>query len=626
MDGLGQHLCFKSLCECSRDGILSVFETYKYDDMKLNQWLGDSMLNYLVHQRVRDLKYQVHNSLASMAKWAQLAMRNETLARLYDEAHVGYVLKLSVTMMKRKGDIMEAVIYFLHEAQNESETWKRESAGASLVHIINCLLDLAKQTLDYSGFSGTYGFEARPGESSRQSALRQAQEWLASFQCPQDQRAYTHSSLRGATDFLTKSGRLQFPDTPDVRGALRKHIVCCYENDHPLAWVEMATPHHPFFEDIDVLAGNCLDGPPVHILDRSLGFWEQRAYILKTIFPDLVTLELSLFTAHGWSSSHNCFKASYHAIWPDIIVDKERANVVRLTTLRKFEQLSKNDQTISGLLSELQRADGKNEWASIFDQSSVFGGSFRLPYCDKIEKRLGRRFREGRPILPCGVWRFTFDSDGLPDSCRQLYSPSDLSKEQWLERGSVRRADNPPLPRYKPVGKQMPSNAARPSSRSPFTSSYDPRARWQRKEMKEIDDWNGEQRSRRRHWDGTAEEFHRWICWYLHDVDAVDSAMAEIPAKPGKRRFLWTHRGTKGAIEVQELDGEVFIRGNAEQQLYLLHLVKQFTSEWNGKVPVRKATKKAAPAQQWHSRSSRAAWSGHGWASGASCSWPTWSA
>ena len=44
----------------------------------------------------------------------------------------------------------------------------------------------------------------------------------------------------------------------------------------------------------------------------------------------------------------------------------------------------------------------------------------------------------------------------------------------------------------------------------------------------------------------------------------------------------------KGAIELREfdqkngwdLDGEVFVKGNAEQQQYLVELIKEFTSAW----------------------------------------------
>ena len=40
-----------------------------------------------------------------------------------------------------------------------------------------------------------------------------------------------------------------------------------------------------------------------------------------------------------------------------------------------------------------------------------------------------------------------------------------------------------------------------------------------------------------------------------------------------------------GAVEIQEPDGEIFVRGNQEQQLFLVEFLRQFTDEWCGAIP-----------------------------------------
>ena len=64
--------------------------------------------------------------------------------------------------------------------------------------------------------------------------------------------------------------------------------------------------------------------------------------------------------------------------------------------LPRFETESVKGGKIADLRNELLSADERDVWDAVFDISSVRGGSFRMPFCDKMDK--GRL--EGRPILP----------------------------------------------------------------------------------------------------------------------------------------------------------------------------------------------------------------------------------
>ena len=55
--------------------------------------------------------------------------------------------------------------------------------------------------------------------------------------------------------------------------------------------------------------------------------------MLHRRFPSANPLRLLLFKASGFHRDKKCQKASFHCVWPDLIVDKERAHVVRLQTI-----------------------------------------------------------------------------------------------------------------------------------------------------------------------------------------------------------------------------------------------------------------------------------------------------
>lgn len=113
--------------------------------------------------------------------------------------------------------------------------------------------------------------------------------------------------------------------------------------------------------------------------------------------------------------------------------------------------------------------------------------------------------------------------------------------------------------------------------------------------------WGDEQRRRRRLCrGGSADDFKRRIDELLDDRDGNESTLLPIQAKKGRARWLWSSRRLKGAVEIQEPTGEVFIRGNQEQQLYLIEFLRQFTEEWDGDIP----KPHTAAKQKWQSLAS----------------------
>ena len=261
---------------------------------------------------------------------------------------------------------------------------------------------------------------------------RKAIEWLRNFEVPLDTvTGYTHSSLRGGRDPTTRTGRIQVPDDPRFQKELATHIASLYDAHEPATLVEMSTNHFPFVEDIDIEAtmGGTNQpgiGPPdriVHNPHDHFRFWRFRALSLHRLFPKS-TLRLVLYSASGKHNEKGCFKTSFHCVWPDLIVDRERAHQVRLSTIDSFADAASRPRVHGGdddgewaaqLLERLVAsappgAAASNSFESLFDITGVRAGSLRMPLCDKVVRDAPGRPYEGRPIQPVGEIEFEFSS------------------------------------------------------------------------------------------------------------------------------------------------------------------------------------------------------------------------
>eukprot|EP00667_Euglena_gracilis_P004351 EG_transcript_4372 len=69
------------------------------------------------------------------------------------------------------------------------------------------------------------------------------------------------------------------------------------------------------------------------------------------------------------------------------------------------------------------------------------------------------------------------------------------------------------------------------------------------------------------------------------------STLEQLPAKVGTN-WLWRHRTLKGAVHLNLPSGEVRLQGNWEQQVHLLHLLKDATTVWDKPLVINKNKKK----------------------------------
>jgi hypothetical protein len=204
--------------------------------MKMMQWQGDAVLGLLARAAVSKKSSGSEGSnQAMMARWAQLSVSNTSLIDLFDDAQVQSLLRCSTLRGKQKADRMEAIIFMLHHLSEDRnvQDWKSDLIRNTLEAIVGALLAIGRKRNRHY-FSWTAGTSAK-----------EIREWLVRFQCDRAD-TYTHSSLFGAKDFTTNTGRLNFPDTEPLRLQLEEKLVALYHLGCPACYVEMATPAYPF--------------------------------------------------------------------------------------------------------------------------------------------------------------------------------------------------------------------------------------------------------------------------------------------------------------------------------------------------------------------------------------------
>lgn len=398
------------------------------------------------------------------------------------------------------------------------------------------------------------------------SSLDEARRWLRQFECPRDDPSYTHSSMRGARDWVTSSGRLRIPDTEDAQRQLFDAISLSYRNWRPMCFVEMCTERRPFIEDIDILgSSNWDDSPPDDLIIES-DFFKLRAKELRRLCPQIASLELTLFTASGWHRDKECYKASFHAIWRELVVTESLAGILRSETVASFKRLSEEEEPLKSLQRKLLDLSPKNTWDMVFDITSVRAGSFRMPFCDKFAQGA----REKREVRPVGVYMFEFGEPSAAenDSVKQvsLIGPADLSEIEWLRRGTVRRPHDPPPPLVKlapsiELSPGYPVDGARQAAHSSSPSLP----------QQVIDTLEGTSR-----WMRPAAELRDELNRRCGDLRGVESTWGELPSKPEEQRWQWKskRKDVRGCVELRLPSGEIVVRG-AEQQKARLHLLLQ---------------------------------------------------
>ena len=300
----------------------------------------------------------------------------------------------------------------------------------------------------------------------------------------------THCSLMGSSDVFTTTGKWYFPDAPDVQKTLFENIAWLFPRKMYLYMSERQTPRFPFIEDLDVQARPDWQGkldpkekprPPDELImnrpQRINGqvtgdpgeLMRKRAIAVHMIYPHINPLEVMVYSASGYNKGKDMLKSSFHLVWRQLIVDADRAPVIRHVTLGLFQEETMRPGSFLGhLQSRLLQLHESNNWELVFDSTTINArNGLRLPYSDKASmvidseenkrkvkegklsktKAPKKRVREDRPSVAVGCIRYDFDKDpetgsDVIVSAKWVADRESYTIAEWIAKGSCRRDPN----------------------------------------------------------------------------------------------------------------------------------------------------------------------------------------
>lgn len=211
----------------------------------------------------------------------------------------------------------------------------------------------------------------------------------------------------GSQDLFTTTGKWHFPDADDVQQQLFENIAWLSHKNIYHYISERQTPRFPFIEDFDIqagvdwkepLPGQIRPDPPDElimtkpILDANgqvTGdpgvLMKYRAQAIHMIYPQIENLYCLVYSASGYNKGKEMLKSSFHLVWPQLLVDPDRAPVIRYVTLGIFKnETNKAGSALNQLQKRLMELHESNEWELVFDSTTINArNGLRLPYSDK---------------------------------------------------------------------------------------------------------------------------------------------------------------------------------------------------------------------------------------------------
>eukprot|EP00408_Alexandrium_pacificum_P066979 CAMPEP_0171169204 /NCGR_PEP_ID=MMETSP0790-20130122/8095_1 /TAXON_ID=2925 /ORGANISM="Alexandrium catenella, Strain OF101" /LENGTH=1128 /DNA_ID=CAMNT_0011634047 /DNA_START=66 /DNA_END=3452 /DNA_ORIENTATION=+ len=299
----------------------------------------------------------------------------------------------------------------------------------------------------------------------------------------------THCSLMGSADTFTQTGKWYFPDDQQTQKKLFGHIAWLFDRNIHVYISERQTPRFPFIEDLDIQCKTDWNGPPPRgengtppdslliqkpqtdekgsVFGDPGELMKHRAEAVHMVYPQFDHLDCLVYSASGYNKGKGMLKSSWHLVWPQLIVDSDRAPIIRHVTLGRFKsETNKKGSYLERLQTKLLELHESNNWELVFDKTTVNArNGLRMPYSDKaskvvrdedkpkvksgeLSKTSARKVtvREERPSKAIGRIRFEFERDprsripigGLKSAQWDMDSAS-CGIAEWIEMGSCRR-------------------------------------------------------------------------------------------------------------------------------------------------------------------------------------------
>jgi hypothetical protein len=278
--------------------------------------------------------------------------------------------------------------------------------------------------------------------------LEKIVDFLQSHELRPGDNKFSHINYAGIakTWYSSLSGRYTF--TPEDLPMLYSSMVKLAGLGIPLELVECKEGRltvFPLHFDIDVKLSNPYDPMTVEreIVDESDGFrfFKAIAGLINGIYDDIG--EMIVFTASGTSRSESETpetapqkKVSFRIVFPDIVVDKERAQLIWQHVTGKLMSLSAEETQsayLKNLLRRLRQLSPANEsFQRVVDESVIrCKHGVRMPFSDKVEKSRSA----GRVMIPLIGLRFEKENGAMVVTKRP--GTTDMELVSWLERGAL---------------------------------------------------------------------------------------------------------------------------------------------------------------------------------------------
>merc|ERR1712194_621261 len=198
---------------------------------------------------------------------------------------------------------------------------------------------------------------------------------------------------------------------------------------------------------------------------------QKRALAIHMIYPQITELRGLVYSASGHNKGKDMLKSSFHLVWPQLMVDPDRAPVIRHVTLGLFQKETLQRGTfLNKLQSKLIDLHDSNSWELVFDCTTINArNGLRMPYNDKASmvveseddkrkikegslsktKAFKKRVREGRPSKAIGTILFKFDTDPTTGESRMVSSQWVADEQShtiadWIGMGTCRRDPDDP--------------------------------------------------------------------------------------------------------------------------------------------------------------------------------------
>lgn len=220
-------------------------------------------------------------------------------------------------------------------------------------------------------------------------------------------------------------------------------VAKCESIGLPLTLTERRTAQFKFVQEVDIfgLESECVD--PMELLNVEGAFLQLIGKTMQELYPNTPQqfLDVMALDATGRDGKRCVMKTSMRLVWPQIIVDKRRAERIRDYVVLCFNGTD-NEELIR--LSERMTTFNKdNTWNNVF-HDSIYSSrdGLRMPYCDKVSPAPLKK-PENRPFKPMGVYRMETGTAGVAWS--HTVQPTELEGNEWLTVGSIRQASGTEL-------------------------------------------------------------------------------------------------------------------------------------------------------------------------------------